>query len=129
MHFVKGLGAALFAGSFLAACGGGGGSSGSATTAPTTTQTTTTQTGRTFAVTPVAGFSIAGGVPNAALIDGKVTLIYTTPSSGLCEAVSADGTTFTGLGVASQRLNTVLAPIGANGADVIVRQTASGKKR
>jgi hypothetical protein len=85
---------------------------------------------KSVSVTPVSGFVIQGGIPNAVYdsIEGKVRLIYSS-SVGLVEALSEDGINFQSVGVRSKRLDTLLAPINKTAVDVLMRLTSGGIRR
>ncbi|MBI5769878.1 MAG: right-handed parallel beta-helix repeat-containing protein [Verrucomicrobia bacterium] len=85
---------------------------------------------RTFRVEPVAGFAITGNVPNATYVaaENKVYLIYSV-AGGIVQATSTDGVTFSDVGVLHAGLTTLLAPVGKNGVDLLLRTTVGGVKR
>ena len=90
---------------------------------------------RAYKVTPISGLTIEGSIPNVSLVKNSddeniVLLVYSSPS-GICEAKSDDGLTFTGTGVRSEDLANVLAPlpIWHTPTGVLVRQLASGDWR
>lgn len=89
-------------------------------------------TNRSFNVTPLLDFSLAGGVANASFLsrDQKVHLLYYgNYGAGVIEATSCDGINFANPGLIDNQLTHALDSLGYHINGPVVRELSNGDRR